>query len=573
MLPVVVGAQSLRPRDCALSSGTYASVYCDRFHADKVIKILSHPITRQAAIRDVTLGAWFIAFPSAFPSIIPHQELIYDGRSKKWGIVMMHGGEDLETYLRKHKKTMGREERLAITSQILLMLYNLHLEAGLVHRDLKPANLLWSVKRRKLYVIDFNLSCFAGSPKRRSSTVQTRWYRAPEVILGSKTYTQAIDVWSTGVILLYLWTGYLGKSGSALEQLWLCFALGGSPLPLSSLRHLPRWKTLVGQDEHRMGPLWPYGFLDLKLCTVADAGGLEDDIRWMIKEMLVLDPAKRVSIGDLFASEAAARLFAAAGVRPERPCRTPSTISFPPIPCDEVIQKDLDEMLQLSLKHNVGFGLAPEIWFGLTTVLFSLAWRVGKGRWSHWKVLLPSIHAVIVGAVEDDMDCLEEMICRYGTPPSEEGMTREIVEILKMVPQIVPLYFSHPWCVAVRMAKIDSGRPLDLAAPGFAAHGQTLLRQVAADTFRSLRGNPRLYHPEYTFHLSTILADSDPVRVEAAKLFFASSIPPLPCIPDPKKPVAHIGGDTTCVKAIGVPQKSEFSSELSSLLYKFSISE
>ena len=31
--------------------------------------------------------------------------------------------------------------------------------------------------------------------------VATRWYRAPEILLGSKKYTKAIDIWSVGCIL------------------------------------------------------------------------------------------------------------------------------------------------------------------------------------------------------------------------------------------------------------------------------------------------------------------------------------------------------------------------------------
>ena len=31
--------------------------------------------------------------------------------------------------------------------------------------------------------------------------VATRWYRAPEILLGSSQYTKAVDVWSIGCIL------------------------------------------------------------------------------------------------------------------------------------------------------------------------------------------------------------------------------------------------------------------------------------------------------------------------------------------------------------------------------------
>jgi mitogen-activated protein kinase 15 len=38
--------------------------------------------------------------------------------------------------------------------------------------------------------------------------VATRWYRAPEILLGSHSYTKAVDIWSIGCIIGEM---YLGK--------------------------------------------------------------------------------------------------------------------------------------------------------------------------------------------------------------------------------------------------------------------------------------------------------------------------------------------------------------------------
>jgi len=54
-------------------------------------------------------------------------------------------------------------------------------------------------------VIDFGSSCFGH--ERVFSYIQSRFYRAPEVILGIP-YTPAIDVWSLGCVLSELATGY-----------------------------------------------------------------------------------------------------------------------------------------------------------------------------------------------------------------------------------------------------------------------------------------------------------------------------------------------------------------------------
>ncbi len=39
--------------------------------------------------------------------------------------------------------------------------------------------------------------------------VATRWYRAPEILLGSMKYTKGVDMWSLGCILAEMITGTL----------------------------------------------------------------------------------------------------------------------------------------------------------------------------------------------------------------------------------------------------------------------------------------------------------------------------------------------------------------------------
>jgi cell division cycle 2-like len=71
----------------------------------------------------------------------------------------------------------------------------------IVHRDLKTSNLLLS-NRGIVQVADFGLARRLG-PKAEQLTpvVVTLWYRAPELLLGAKEYTSAIDMWSVGCIL------------------------------------------------------------------------------------------------------------------------------------------------------------------------------------------------------------------------------------------------------------------------------------------------------------------------------------------------------------------------------------
>lgn len=50
--------------------------------------------------------------------------------------------------------------------------------------------------------------------------IATRWYRAPEIILGSKSYSKAIDIWSFGCIVAETFMGKpLFPGNSTLDQL------------------------------------------------------------------------------------------------------------------------------------------------------------------------------------------------------------------------------------------------------------------------------------------------------------------------------------------------------------------
>ncbi|KAJ9546153.1 hypothetical protein OSB04_025860 [Centaurea solstitialis] len=92
----------------------------------------------------------------------------------------------------------------SITIQCLEALQFLH-GLGLIHCDLKPENILVkSYSRCEVKVIDLGSSCFESD--HLCSYVQSRSYRAPEVILGLP-YDKKIDIWSLGCILAELCTG------------------------------------------------------------------------------------------------------------------------------------------------------------------------------------------------------------------------------------------------------------------------------------------------------------------------------------------------------------------------------
>uniref|UniRef100_A0A6M2EPK0 Protein kinase domain-containing protein n=1 Tax=Populus davidiana TaxID=266767 RepID=A0A6M2EPK0_9ROSI len=91
-----------------------------------------------------------------------------------------------------------------ITRQCLEAIEYLH-HLGIIHCDLKPENILIkSYRKCEIKVIDLGSSCFKSD--NLCLYVQSRSYRAPEVILGLP-YDQKIDLWSLGCILAELCSG------------------------------------------------------------------------------------------------------------------------------------------------------------------------------------------------------------------------------------------------------------------------------------------------------------------------------------------------------------------------------
>jgi cyclin-dependent kinase 1 len=69
------------------------------------------------------------------------------------------------------------------------------------HSDLKPQNILVT-RDGGLKLADFGLAR-AFTPNHRPLTVEviTRWYRAPEILLGGNVYTASVDMWSVACII------------------------------------------------------------------------------------------------------------------------------------------------------------------------------------------------------------------------------------------------------------------------------------------------------------------------------------------------------------------------------------
>merc|ERR1712194_38831 len=114
-----------------------------------------------------------------------------------------------------------------------------------LHRDLKPQNLLIN-KDGALKLADFGLARGFGIPVRSyTHEVVTLWYRAPDVLMGSRKYSTPVDIWSVGCIFAEMVNGRPLFPGSGDDdQLQKIFKILGTPSETfwPTIAELPDWK-------------------------------------------------------------------------------------------------------------------------------------------------------------------------------------------------------------------------------------------------------------------------------------------------------------------------------------------
>ncbi|XP_053306635.1 mitogen-activated protein kinase 8 isoform X3 [Spea bombifrons] len=192
---------------------------------------------------------------------------------------------------------LDHERMSYLLYQMLCGIKHLH-SAGIIHRDLKPSNIV--VKSDcTLKILDFGLARTAGTSFMMTPYVVTRYYRAPEVILGMG-YKENVDIWSVGCILgemikggvLFPGTDHIDQWNKVIEQL-------GTPCPEFMKKLQPTVRTYVENRPKYAGYSFEKLFPDVLFPADSEHNKLKaSQARDLLSKMLVIDASKRISVDE-----------------------------------------------------------------------------------------------------------------------------------------------------------------------------------------------------------------------------------------------------------------------------------
>lgn len=154
------------------------------------------------------------------PNVISLQRVFLSHQDRKVWLLSDFSEHDLWHIIKHHRSSKQAKRPLecplgmvkSLLYQILAGIHYLHTN-WILHRDLKPANILVmgeGIERGRVKVADMGFARLFNSPLRPLAdldpVVVTFWYRSPELLLGARHYTKAIDIWAIGCIFSELLT-------------------------------------------------------------------------------------------------------------------------------------------------------------------------------------------------------------------------------------------------------------------------------------------------------------------------------------------------------------------------------
>eukprot|EP01147_Barroeca_monosierra_P009263 gene9263-10372_t len=203
-----------------IGEGSYGAVIkCRHKDTGKIVAIKKFleteddPQIRKIALREVRM------LKSLKHGNLVHLQEVFR-RKRKLHLVFEYIDHTLLDELDANPRGLDEVHIKKITFQMLKALEYCHAN-NIVHRDVKPENILIS-KEGIVKLCDFGFARTLGGPGAiYTEYVATRWYRAPELLVGDTQYGSKVDVWALGCVFAEMLTGNpLWPGKSDIDQLY-----------------------------------------------------------------------------------------------------------------------------------------------------------------------------------------------------------------------------------------------------------------------------------------------------------------------------------------------------------------
>ncbi|XP_078256390.1 cyclin-dependent kinase 19 [Rhinoraja longicauda] len=301
---------------CKVGRGTYGHVYKAKRkdgneEKEYALKQIEGTGISMSACREIALLREL-----KHPNVIALQKVFLSHSDRKVWLLFDYAEHDLWHIIKFHRASKANKKPVqlprgmvkSLLYQILDGIHYLHTN-WVLHRDLKPANILVmgeGAERGRVKIADMGFARLFNSPLKPLAdldpVVVTFWYRAPELLLGARHYTKAIDIWAIGCIFAELLTSepifhcrqedIKTSNPFHHDQLDRIFSVMGFPADKDweDIRKMPEYPTL--QKDFRRTT---YANSSLNKYMEKHKVKPDSKVFLLLQKLLTMDPTKRIT--------------------------------------------------------------------------------------------------------------------------------------------------------------------------------------------------------------------------------------------------------------------------------------